>query len=295
MKEFDRKLTGKLLLTRAEVLEAGGSDDMIAARLRAGWWEPLHAGVYRRGPLSGEWFERLRAALLAAGNEAMVSHRAAFVLWGLEGLQAHVIELTVPYTGGPVPRGVIVHRTRRQIPSTKVNGLQVAPIERTLLDCAPVLPYALLSKGVDSAIRRGLTDPIALIKVMSEQGGRGVRGTKKLERVVVNLDATGPTGSPAEVDVLDAIRFSGMPMPVLQYEVMTPSGRRYRVDFGWPDLGKGVEIDGLDAHTGADNLEQDLRRQNDLLDAGIQLRRFTARAVRNDIDGVIAAIARFLV
>jgi len=170
----------------------------------------------------------------------------------------------------------------------------VTTVERTLLDCAPMVPFAVLAKGADSAVRMGLTDPAALCKTMSEQGGRGVQGTKRLARVIDHLEASGPTGSPAEVAALSAMRAAGLPLPVLQYEVITPSGRRYRVDFGWPDLGKGVEVDGMDAHSGPNNLDRDLLRQNDLFEAGIELRRFSARAVRNDIDNVVAAIARFL-
>ena len=72
------------------------------------------------------------------------------------------------------------------------------------------------------------------------------------------------------------------------------SGNRYLVDFGWPTLGKGVEVDGLLAHTGAERLERDLERQNDLMEAGIELRRFTGRQVRRDPQAVVAEIRRFL-
>ncbi len=83
-------------------------------------------------------------------------------------------------------------------------------------------------------------------------------------------------------------------MPVPQHEVVTLSGRRYRLDFAWPDLAKAIEVDGLDAHASADSLDRDLIRQNDLLEAGFQLRRFSARTVRRDLDGVIAAISGFI-
>lgn len=294
MRELEKNLLGKTLVARAEVIEASGSDAMIGARVANGWWTPLHAGVYRIGPPVGDWLERLRAALLACGPKAVVSHRAAFVLWGLDGIDTRVVEVTVPYANRPIPRGVIRHRTRRRIPATKIRSLPVTTVERTLLDVAPQVPRAVLSKGLDSALRLALTDPLAIARVIHEQGGPGVRGVSRLERVLADLERTGPTGSPAEVELLDAIRVSGLPMPVLQWEVVTPSGGRYRVDFGWPDRGKGVEVDGLDAHSGPDRLDQDLARQNDLLDAGIELRRFTARSVRNDLDGVVAAIARFL-
>lgn len=294
MKELERNLLGKTLVDRAGVMEAGGSDAMIAVRAANGWWTPLQAGVYRIGPPTGEWLERLKAALLACGPKAVISHRAAFVLWGLDGIDSRVVEVTVPYGNRPIPGGVIRHRTRRRIPVATIRGLPVTTVERTLLDVAPQVPQAVLSKGVDSALRLAVTDPLAIARIIHEQGGPGVRGVRRLERVLVDLECTGPTGSPAEVELLDAIRVSGLPTPVLQWEVVTPSGRRYRVDFGWPDRGKGVEVDGLDAHSGPERLDQDLARQNDLFDAGVELRRFTARSIRNDLEGVVAAIARFL-
>ena len=250
--------------------------------------------MYRRGPRTGEWFERLAGALPAAGPEAVVSHRAAFALWDLDGLAAKLVEITVPYGSRPVPRGVIRHRTRRIIPGVTVQGLRTTCVERTLLDVAPLVPYSLLAKGVDSAVRFGLTDPCALADVINTQGGRGVRGAKRLAAVTGDLMVAGPTGSPAELDLLDAIRDSGLPMPVPQHEVVTLSGRRYRLDFAWPDLAKAIEVDGLDAHASADSLDRDLIRQNDLLEAGFQLRRFSPRTVRRDLDGVIAAISGFI-
>lgn len=294
MRELDKKLAGKAVVTREMVFEAGGSDDMIAMRLRNGWWTPLHAGVYRIGPREDDWLERLQAAVLAAGKTALVSHRAAFVLWGLDGIDTRVVELTVGYGHAPIPSGVIRHRTRRPVAGVVVRGLPVTPVERTLLDSSPLLPGSVLSKGVDSALRLGLTDPTALAKTIGEQGGPGVRGVRKLETVIENLDRTGPTGSPAEIELLDGMRDAGLPEPVLQWEVISRSGKTYRVDFGWPQLSKGVEVDGMDAHGGPANLEKDLERQNELLEAGIRLRRFAARTVRRDLPGVIDDIARFL-
>lgn len=225
---------------------------------------------------------------------ALVSHRAAYVLWGLDGIDTRLVEITVPYEHGPIPKAVIRHRTRRPIRGVTLQGLPATSVERTLLDTAAQLPSPVLAKGVDSALRLGLTEPLALAKTISEQGGPGVRGVRKLERVVMELDRTGPTGSPAELELLTWIRKSDMPDPVLQWEPPVPSGRRYRIDFGWPNIMKGVEVDGLDAHSAADRLERDLQRQNELFEAGIELRRFTGRQVRREPELVIDEIRRFL-
>lgn len=294
MRELERNLRGVQVVSRDMVLAAGGTDDMIATRVENGWWTRLHAGVYRIGPRSDDWLERLRSAVLAAGERALVSHRAAYVLWGLDGINTQLVEITVPYAHGPVPRAVIRHRTRRSIEGVDLGGIPTTPVERTLLDTAAYLPALVLAKGVDSALRLGLTEPLAIARTVSEQGGPGVRGVRKLERVVLELERSGPTGSPAELELLHWIRKSDLPEPVLQWEVVVAPQRRYRIDFGWPKRMKGVEVDGLDAHGSADKLERDLKRQNELLRAGVELRRFTGRQVRRNPKEVVAEIRRFL-
>lgn len=296
MKGLDRAVhdRGVPILVRADILDAGGSDRMIALRLDGGVWSHAYPGVYIWGPRNGGWHERLGLAVAAAGPGALVSHRAAFVLWGLDGIASELVELTVPYECAPVPSEVILHRTRREMPGEVRRGLPVVGVDRTLLDVAAQVPGTILAKGMNSALRMDLTTTGRLWQTLSQHGGRGVRGSGLFRRVLSTVTEIGATGSPAETEALEAMRGADVPDPVLQWEVVTPSGRRYLVDFGWPDLGKGVEIDGLDAHSGADNLERDLIRQNDLLDTGIQLRRFTARAVRRSPTEVAAAIRRFL-
>ena len=117
--EVNRWVAGRYrLLDRAEAVELGASDRMISSRVASGRWARLHPGVYQVGPPSDHWLPRLRAAVLAAGSEAAASHRSAFVLWGLDGLETRLIEVTVPYTHGPLPEGTVVHRTRRALPCT---------------------------------------------------------------------------------------------------------------------------------------------------------------------------------
>ena len=62
----------------------------------------------------------------------------------------------------------------------------------------------------------------------------------------------------------------------------------------WPALAKAVEVDGIDAHSSADRLDDDLRRQNELMALGVELRRFSARQIRRDPKGVVDQIRRFL-
>ena len=60
----------------------------------------------------------------------------------------------------------------------------------------------------------------------------------------------------------------GLPPPVLQYEVVDPQGRTWRLDFAWPELRVGAEYDGLDWHSGPDAFLRDRRRVSALQQLG---------------------------
>jgi very-short-patch-repair endonuclease len=91
------------------------------------------------------------------------------------------------------------------------------------------------------------------------------------------------------------MRRAGIEEPVRQYAVALADESVAVLDFAWPCLCKGVEIDGLDAHASAQSLEYDLIRQNLLFEAKWELRRYAARSVRRHPDSVVDSIARFLV
>ncbi len=90
------------------------------------------------------------------------------------------------------------------------------------------------------------------------------------------------------------MRLAGVPEPVLQKEFLSRDGERMLPDFYWTDREKAVEVDGVDAHDSAERLDRDLKRQNALMDLGIELRRFSAREVRRNPGRVVDEIRAFL-
>jgi hypothetical protein len=281
------------LITRGEVIELGGSDDFTSRRVRNGRWMRVHDGVFQtdRRPLS--WTAKLFAATLAGGPEALVSHRAALLLWGLDGISSAPVEITMPFGSLPSPEGVVVHRTRRARERGVRSGIPVTTVERTLLDCSALLPRILIGKALDSAIRRNLTTVDRVYDLLVAKGGRGVKGTRALRWVVQERIHDTATGSGSEFELLYHMQLAFLPRPELQYPLFPESGRRVP-DFYWPERGKAVEVDGVDAHASAEHLDDDLKRQNELLNLGIELRRFSAREIRRNPDRVVAQIRQFL-
>jgi very-short-patch-repair endonuclease len=281
------------LVDRAAVLDVGGSDAVIKRRLKNGRWTAVAPGVYDLNVTDREWRGEVRAATLAAGPHALASHRTAALLWGLDGVRGRMIELTVPFSKEPMPPGIIVHRTRRLLPGTIVDGIPVTTPARTLLDLARFLPYRTLEKAVSSALRLGLATADEVARVLKEQGGRGVTGTRKLRFVLAQV-VDELTGSPAEVDMDQIIRDAPVPSPKKQHQVPLPDGSNAYPDFAWPDRMKIVEVDGFEAHGQPDAFDHDLIRQNKLMELGWEIRRFSARKVRRDPEGVRAEIIRFI-
>jgi very-short-patch-repair endonuclease len=299
VKEFDaaalaRAQRQRYLVARAQLLEDGAHEDLIRRRVKSGRWVRQQAGVYQLDHRPSRWEDKLMAALLAAGDGAFASHRAALILWDLDGISSAPVEITVPHAHGPMPEGTVVHRTRRPVVGTTLSSVPVTSIERTLLDCAALLPSLIIAKAVESALRRRLTTVDQLFDSLKVVGGRGVRGTKRLRGVLSDRVADTPTGSGSETEAIHHLRQAGVAEPVLQHRFETTDGNVMIPDFYWPDLGKAIEIDGIDAHDSADKLDHDLQRQNSLMDLGVDLRRFSARLVRRDPERFVQEVRRFL-
>ena len=281
------------LVDRQTAIGLGASDAVIAKRIREGTWRGVYPGVYDLNVTRRQWVGDVHAAVMAAGPHALASHRTAGVLWGLDGIRSRMLELTVPISKEPMPPGVVIHRTRRPLPRMLIDSTPVTDVERTLLDLAAIVPPIVVEKAMMSALHKHLTTRDMLALRLSQYGGRGVKGTRRLRRTLARVD-DGITGSPSEVDLMTMMRSAPIPMPACQLEIIFPEGDRAYPDFAWPALAKCVEVDGFDAHGAPEALERDLIRQNRLLELGWEMRRFSARRIRRDPANVLDEIIRFV-
>ncbi|HEX6220161.1 MAG TPA: DUF559 domain-containing protein, partial [Acidimicrobiia bacterium] len=178
-------------------------------------------------------------------------------------------------------------------PIASRRGIPVSGPERTLLEGCAFLGPLIIGKALDSAIRSNLTSVDRVWLMLANEGGRGVKGTKRMREVLRQRVHDTATDSGSEFELLYHMQKALLPRPELGYELFADSGRRVP-DFIWPGRGKAVEVDGIDAHSSADRLDDDLTRQNDLMDVGLQIRRFSARQIRRDPTGVVDQIRQFL-
>lgn len=281
------------IIDRPGLLAEGVTDHEIQRRVATGRLTEMHPGVYYTDAVTPTWRTAVLAAVSAAGQNAVVSHRTAAVLWEMDGVYGRMIEVTVPYGLGPDPSGAIVHRTRKKLPSQPLGAIPLTSPELTLLHLAGVLPARTLEKAMASALRLSIATPDSIDQAIAILGGRGVKGTRRM-RQVLRIVADDVSGSIAEVNLGQLIRSAPVPSPVPQLLVPFADRPNAYPDFAWPDLMRIIEADGLGAHSGHDNFENDLQRQNALMEAGWEIRRFTAREIRREPERVIREITEFV-
>jgi very-short-patch-repair endonuclease len=268
------------VITRAQLLPLGFSDEAIDHRLSIGRLRPLHRGVFVVGGREVGNSERWMAAVLACGEDALLSHQSAAELWGIRKSHAGPVEVSVPGSARRRPRGIRVHRRSglSDLDRRIRSGIPVTSPARTLADLSRRLHQSQLEAAINEADKLGLVDPVALRGALGGMAGqRGVSALRRLlDRQVFRL-----TESELERRFLRLVRKAGLPIPRTGTHL-----NGFRVDFYWPGLGLVVETDGLRYHRTPAQQARDRRRDQVHTEAGLTTLRFTHAQVRFEEAGV---------
>ncbi|WP_155853676.1 hypothetical protein [Arthrobacter sp. H5] len=108
-------------------------------------------------------------------------------------------------------------------------GLRVTSVERTVVDCARIMPHKQALVIAEHALWTG-ADRSVMLKIISSLTGH--KGVHRARKVVANASAL--SESPGETLALNVIRSMRLPMPVQQWAVSTRHGA-HRLDFAWPE------------------------------------------------------------
>ena len=271
------------VVSRAQLLAAGFSPAAIGRRLTAGRLHVVHPGVYSVGHALVSAKGRWMAAVLAAGEEGVLSHRSAGALWGVCADPSAFVETTTPEKHARRP-GL---RPHRGVPGadevTTRDGIPVTTIERTLIDLAAVLPRHRLTRAVEQAEILRLLDIHSLTSLMERHRGR--RGIARLRLVLAQLGETGArvTRSELEDRFLAFLDRAGLPKPETNAYVRA-GGRWFEVDCLWRAEGVVVELDGYAVHGTRRAFEADRERLRKLTTAGLQAVAVTWRQITADAE-----------
>ena len=280
------------VVARAQLIDLGLGRGAIARRIERGRLQRVHRGVYAVGHRVLSRQGRGMAAVLAAGPDAVLSHRSAAALWGLRTFGPRLPEVTaVPRRrAGP---GVEVHHSRlTDDEMTEGEKIRVTTVPRTLLDLAAVLPRRQLERALQEAEVRRLGDLVSLEQLLVRHPRR--RGTATLRSILAS-DRIGEnvTRSQLEERFLALADRTGLSRPEINSNVEI-AGRLIECDCVWRAQRVVVELDGHAFHAPRNAFEADRARDRAFQAAGWRVVRVTWRQLHREAERVSGDIRELL-
>lgn len=217
--------------------------------------------MYRLAGSTLTWEARIQAGLLATGPDSWIGLRSGLAWWGLPRRDTHLVELVPGDERRIRLEGVRAHQTI-DLPAAdrrRHRGLPVVSVERSLLDAGRYLTAKQVGASLDDAVRLGLTTYERFQRRVQELGRSGRNGTVTARAVLA--DKGYGDGFGFEKAMRGLLRDAGLPAPMREFRVH-PDGRRYRVDFAYPESMVGIECDSREWHELMYQRDHDLERQN---------------------------------
>lgn len=252
----------------------------------------LH-GIYRvAGTRQTETQRRLIATL---GTGGALSHQSAARYWGWSGSSETPIHMMVARNrGGTGADWIVLHHVRRDLKDqcAAVGGLTVVRPLWTLLDVAAAGTKRVdLKSFQDCCLARRVFTWSRLVSFVAKQPPRTPGLSRLRELLAESLDVD----SVAEALLHDALRSSGIPMPVSQFRLRDADGRIVAVlDNAWPESRVGLEMDGYGPHSAHEAFVSDRERHNSVIAEGWILMHTTPAAVRRNAGEVVGKVKRVL-
>lgn len=227
------------------------------------------------------------AAVLASGDGAVLSHRAAAT--------RTLIDVTAPGSRGKDRPGIRVHSaaTLLQRDRTLIDTIPTTALARSLLDMAEDATRREVERAIDAAEQQRTLDMTALDDVLARADGR--RGVALLTSVPHEhrLGCT-VTRNDLEEAFLRICRIIGLPPGHVNAWIAFRDGGGAEADFLWRAQRLIVEVDGRDVHTTRRAFESDRRRDQRLATLGYRVIRFTWRQVIHEPEHVAATLCALL-
>jgi very-short-patch-repair endonuclease len=274
------------VVARRQLKALGLNGGAIGWHLRTGRLHVIHRGVYAVGRSTLDRHGQWMAAVLAYGDDAVLSHRSAGALWGI--LQPRgPVDVTSP-SGRHGRSRIKLHRValagdeqtvRDRIPTTSVA--------RTILDLAVVLDSVQLARAWEEADRLGLLQ-LGAVATACERAGRR-KGIGAVRLLLSEARALQIRRSPLEDRFRAFCEDRGLPQHSANVFVL---GRE--VDACWPSARLVVELDSFSFHHNRGAFEDDRTRDTVFLAAGYRTVRVTYRRLTREPDQLAAQLRKLL-
>lgn len=269
-----------------ELAAAGLSDARIRTLVRRQVLVPVRRGVYARADAAAAAACRAKdqhalqvaAALAVAGPHAVVSHRSAALVHGLEllGQPAGIVTVTQSpadacgHAAWPGTRLHIAALPAEHV-TTLASGLRITTVARTVIDLARASSLRAGVVTADSALRSGQTSLRELQVVLA--GCARWPGIRRAREVTGFSD--GRSESVLESLARVVFREQRLPPPELQVWVGGDDMVVGRADFLWRRYRTIGEADGALKYGGPAGAIAQLQRDARLREAGFEVVHFT--------------------
>ncbi|MCW2719597.1 endonuclease domain-containing protein [Pseudonocardia sp.] len=270
------------VISREQALAAGLSTDAVDHRLRLRRWRPLHPRVYLAADHRFDDEVKVRAALLWAGEGAVLSGVAAAWWLGMADALPPTVGVTVGRGRRPRSRpGVAVRRRDLAVADRGVHrGLAVTNRPLTVLEAS----VELGGRGsllLDRALQRHVGFPAVYEAYCRNLGSYGSASAGRM--LVAAADRSASVAERLLVRMLREAGASG-------WRCAFPAAG-YAIDLAFPAARVAVEVDGWAWHMDAERTAADKRRQNALVRMGWTILRYTWHDLMGRPVVVLAEIA----
>ncbi len=282
------------LVTHAQAIGEGVSRTALSRLVRAGIWEQVRPRVFRKAAKSQTEEQALFAICLWLGPSAVVSHRSAARLLGLD-LEKGEFELTTPPRFSADAKGVVVHRSKSlgERDRRVLRGIPLTTGARTIIDLAEGFDDEELAIIVEEAWRRKIAAPDWIAERLNELG-KQARRTGALAEILADCRSRKrPMESALEVRLWRLLKRNRL-TPTPHYEFRDDFGQPWHVDFAFPLQGLALECDGYETHGTREAFETDRLRAARLAASGWRVTMLTWKQVTEEPDKVIALIKQAL-
>jgi hypothetical protein len=266
----------------------------ISRAVERGRLHRVFRGVYAVGRRTWSEKERLRAAALACGPGAVISHCSAASLLGLLDKGPVVIDVIAPPERGRKIDGIRFHHVRppRLEETGTVERIPCTSPARTMVDLAGTVGTRTLRSCFERAAQRQELDIGAIEASLDprRRGGKALRALLEEWRRAAAVSRKRRLKSPLEAMVLPLVLGRGCPTPLTNAPVQLATAR-IEVDFLWPEHRFVLEADSRDFHGTAIAFERDRWRDRELLIAGYTSLRVTSLQAETEADAIADAIA----
>lgn len=211
---------------------------VVARRVRQGNIVRVHRGLYavkeyweRLDPL-----EQVRHIMRSLGRwheQWVFCGASAAIMHGLECSyrQSHPIHVAVGKSRRAKNQATIRYHALTDSDAVVIDGVKVTSIQRTLVDCAAMMPFRYALSPIDAALRQGRISKELLLTYADSPPM--LRDRERVRAVLAMGDGRSENGGESECRAV--LQEMGFPVHRLQVEFPCRAhpGRVHRVDFLW--------------------------------------------------------------